>query len=227
MDRLIERDDSKKININDLFQDWVKLLVRPGHFFAEVESGEIKSQIFPMVLLSIIFIFQSIVQGITMSRLTQTPTTGMNLVIAVISNLATIWITWLWVSGILTSFLILAGIRSPKAQPRVIVAWAMSPLVFRGLIRLIYTLIMGLPIQNPGMSGFINQTSSFLSVFTTQILTQIDIYFIWVIALIWIALKSIPSIRPAQRRFAFVITLVNMITVVTLINTLVSFLQNI
>ena len=227
MNGINERKDSKRIKIKNLFQDWLKLLIRPNQFFARVDSGEIRSWVFPMVLLSITFILYSIVQGAAVSRVNQTQITGWTLSAVVFSSLAAIWIAWLWVSGILSSFLILAGIRFPKAQPRVIVAWAMSPLLFRGLIRLIYTLITGLPIQNPGMSGFVNQTSGFLSIFIGQIMAQIDIYFIWKTVLFWIALKSIPSIRPAQRRFAFVITLINMITVLALINTVINFMQNI
>lgn len=226
MNSITEENDSKRMDIGGSFRHWLKFLFQPKQFFSAINAKEIRSWAFPMILLTITFILYSVGQGVAISRGGQTQTAGWAVFSESFSNLAVIWTSWLWMCGILSSFLILAGIRFPKSQTRLIIAWTMSPLLFRGLIRLVYILITGEPIQNPGMSGFLDQPSGFLPIFIGQVLAQIDLYLFWQMALFWIGLKSIPSLRPTQRRFAFVITLINMITVYGLIKTLEKFLQN-
>lgn len=215
----------KMIHPGQSFQEWLNLLFRPNQFFSRLKLGEIKDWVFPMVLLSMALISQSIAQGISLGRLNQTQPTGFFLSVSILFNLASLWIIWLWASSVLRSFTILTGIRCPEWQPRVIIAWILTPFVFRYLVRLTYTLLTATPVTTSGLSGFLAQPTNFISVFMSQILAQTDFYLVWQIILLWIGLKYLPTIRLWQRLTGLLITIFNMLILYTLLNTLAVFLQ--
>jgi len=221
----IENVRHKTKHLSQSFHNWLTILFKPDQFFIRVNAGEITNSFFPMALLALMIILQSIGQGAALGHLDQTTQSGFSLPAMVIFNLATLWITWLWVISIMRSFLILAGIRCPEWQPRVIVSWLFAPLTLRYGVRLIYTLITSTPIKTAGFSGFMSEPSGFIGIFISQILTQTDLYLCWQMILLWIGLKYLPSIQPGQRLMLLIITVSNMLIISSLIQSFFVFLQ--
>lgn len=211
--------------LQETFKNWPAAVFRPNQFFPRVLSGEIRNWLFPMLLLSFSAVLQSVVQGSALTRVNETQSLGMPMLSLSLINLASLWIAMFWMSSILRSFMILAGLRCSEMQPRAWIAWMMSPLVFRHLVRLIYTLITGTPITAPGLSGLIAQPTGFINIFISQVLTQVDIYFVWQIILLWIGLRHLPSIRFSQRLLGLLITIISMLILDSLIRTAAVFLQ--
>jgi hypothetical protein len=60
-----------------------------------------------------------------------------------------------------------------------IVAWASLPFVLRDVLRMIFMLLAGHAIVSPGLSGF-----SGSAVFVAQILSRVDLFFLWTIILL-------------------------------------------
>jgi hypothetical protein len=116
---------------------------------------------------------------------------------------ASFLITWLLL-GVLTNLFSLAfGGHSGTGTALVIAAWASIPLAARNLMQILYYLATGAAIQAPGLSGFAPTPNkdSWL-ILLQQVLSRIDVYFIWQIALlavgvsVWGGLskkKSIPA----------------------------------
>ncbi len=112
-------------------------------------------------------------------------------------------ITWLLL-GVLTSIFSLAfGGHSGAGMALTIAAWASIPLGVRNLMQIIYYLATGSAIQAPGLSGFAPSPNGNAGlIFLQQLLSRIDIYLFWQIALlavgvgVWGGLarkKSIPA----------------------------------
>jgi hypothetical protein len=116
---------------------------------------------------------------------------------------ASFLITWLLL-GVLTNLFSLAfGGRSGAGMALTIAAWASIPLAVRNLMQIMYYLATGAAIQAPGLSGFApTPGSDNWLILLQQILSRLDIYFIWEIGLLAIGMgvwgglvkkKSIPA----------------------------------
>src|SRR5262249_54870322 len=100
-------------------------------------------------------------------------------IIPLASALVGLWIWWLILSGLLHLGSTLMGGRGSMQRALNIVGWAALPFMVRDLLRVIFMLLAGHSISSPGLSGFAGS-----SAFFAQILTHIDIFFIWNVILL-------------------------------------------
>jgi hypothetical protein len=70
-----------------------------------------------------------------------------------------------------------------------IVAWASLPFVVRDVLRIVFMLLAGHSIVNPGLSGFAPTTG-----FISQLLTRLDIFLIWHVILLIVGFALIDAL---------------------------------
>ncbi len=128
----------------------------------------------------------------------------------VVGALVGIWLTWFLMSSILHMAHFISGSSTDKHGYFNLVAWAMSPLILREIIRIIAMLISHSTISAAGLSGFVTATGSGGG-FLAGILAQIDIFFIWEIILLLIGVVPLSGLSRAKSWGATAITLVIMV----------------
>jgi hypothetical protein len=101
-----------------------------------------------------------------------------------ISTLASIWLGWLLMGGLLHLGLTLSGSRSSNRMTFNLAAWAALPLGLRLVVQTLGLLISGKPIASPGLSGFIDATTGGGAAFFGALLSQVDVYLLWQLFLI-------------------------------------------
>lgn len=114
--------------------------------------------------------------------------------------LSGIWISWALLGGMLHLGLTLAGSRSSSVKAINLAGWASLPFAVRYLLQAGYILFTRSLISSQGLSGF-SSPSSFLS----ALLTQVDIYLVWQIVLLFM---GVPMIAGMARRKAWLVTTV-------------------
>jgi len=97
-----------------------------------------------------------------------------------------LWLGWFILGSILHLALTLAGSRNSNVAALNLVGWAAMPLVFRYLVRIIFTISTQSIIFAPGISGFIGSGAAGMLGFIGVMLRQIDLYIFWGIILILI-----------------------------------------
>jgi hypothetical protein len=95
-------------------------------------------------------------------------------IIPLIIVLVSLWLGWLILSGLLHLGSTLLGGRGTMPGALNVVAWASLPFAVRDVLRILFMLISGHSIQSAGLSGFAGD-----SVFIAQILSQVDLFYIW------------------------------------------------
>ncbi len=120
-----------------------------------------------------------------------------------IGLLAGAWLSWFLLGSLLHLSLTMTGSRSGSTASFNLAAWASLPLVFRYLVRAVYSLSTHQLITSPGLSGFMNGGSGFSS-YLGIILTLVDLYWIWQVALLLIGV--IPATGLARSK-AWLVTL--------------------
>lgn len=216
--------DGKTNQRNSLFQALIALLYRPNQILSRIISNDIANWTFPMFILSLSVITQSLVQISTLQQQNNIQDVSSAVIIILIFNIAHIWIAWFWLSGVFRSFFILAGLRT-EFNPRFLISWSMTPFVLRNIVRIIYSLITQIPITSPGLSGLIQQSEGFIHIFISQVLSQVDIYLVWHIILIIIGLKHIRSISQSQRILALIISVFSLFVLWGLLGTISVYLK--
>ena len=93
-----------------------------------------------------------------------------------LSSLASIWLGWLLMGGLLHLGLTLSGSRSSNRMTFNLAAWAALPIGLRIVVQTLGLLISGKPIVSAGLSGFIDATSGGGAAFFGALLFQLDIY---------------------------------------------------
>lgn len=110
--------------------------------------------------------------------------------------IARVWLGWLIVSAGLHFLLTLKGGRGSNRSAMNLTAWAGLPFALRDIVRIVYVLITGQAIQYPGLSGLAPVT--YTSVITsgyTEILRLIDVYWVWHVTLLVVAIRAYRDIR--------------------------------
>ncbi len=100
-------------------------------------------------------------------------------VIPLVLALIGLWLGWLILSGLLHLGSTLLGGRGSMQSALNIVAWANLPFVLRDVLRIIFMLLAGHTIVSPGLSGFSGSVA-----FITQILSRVDVFFLWSVILL-------------------------------------------
>jgi hypothetical protein len=188
------------------FSRILEVLLQPQRTFAEIAGEANSSWSLPMLTLSFSALLSILVSGYLTSRAAMmgemqlprdwqywTPDMQANYmqaqqamqgtvfvyVIPVILALIGIWLGWLILSGLLHLGSTLLGGRGSMQSALNIAAWASLPFVLRDVLRVIFMLLAGHAIVSPGLSGFAGS-----SIFVAQLLSRVDVFFIWSIILL-------------------------------------------
>jgi hypothetical protein len=107
-----------------------------------------------------------------------------------LSLLMQVWIGWLIASGLLHLTLTLLGSRSTTQTVLNFTAWAALPFAGRDLVRVAAVLIGDRLIQSPGLSGLVEGSGGVSMLWLAQVLRHVDLYLIWHIFLLVLAVRS-------------------------------------
>ncbi|MBC7878008.1 MAG: YIP1 family protein [Anaerolineales bacterium] len=183
------------------FSRILEVLLHPQRTFSLIAEEAQASWLTPMLVLSVSAFLSILVSGYLTSRAAMmgevqlprdwqywTPDMQSNYmqaqqamqgpvfsyIIPLITALIGLWLWWLILSGLLHLGSTLLGGRGSMQMALNIVGWAALPFVVRDFLRIIFMLLAGHSITSPGLSGFAGS-----AVFISQILTRVDIFFIW------------------------------------------------
>ncbi len=130
-----------------------------------------------------------------------------------IGLLAGIWFGWFLLGSMLHLGLTMAGSRSGSTASFNLAAWASLPLIFRYLVRAVYSLSAHQMITSPGLSGFLSASAGGFSAYLHILLTLVDLYFIWQVALL---LAGVVSATGLARKKAWAVTLLVVLVLLAL-----------
>lgn len=198
----------------------VEMLLQPQRTFALLAEELRSSWSTPMLALSISAFLGVIVSGYLTSRAAMmgevqlprdwewwTPDMQANYmqaqqsmqgpvfsyIIPLVSALVGLWLGWLILSGLLHLGSTLLGGRGSMQGALNITGWASLPFLIRDVLRIMFMLIVGHSITSPGLSGFAGSAA-----FWAQLLTRVDIFFIWSIVLLVIGFGIGDSLPKAK-----------------------------
>lgn len=115
-------------------------------------------------------------------------------ILPALAALSGLWLSWLAIGGLLYLTTTLFGGRGDMLISLNVTAWAGLPMALRDIIRIVAMLVSKQLISHPGLSGFAYTPDSNSSIFWGQVLSQIDIYLIWVVFLIVLGLRLTSNI---------------------------------
>ena len=183
------------------FSRMLTTLLHPRQAFAEMASGSHAVWLTPMLILSLTASLAVIVAGYLKSRAAlmgeialppdwqywtpemqnnymqaQQATQGsvFTYVIPLVGSLATLWLGWLVLAGLLHLGSTLLGGRGSMQSALNIVALASLPFALRDILRMVFMLSAGHVIASPGLSGFAVGAG-----FLSQFLARTDVFLIW------------------------------------------------
>ena len=128
-------------------------------------------------------------------------------VIPSIASIASTWIRWILISGILHLVLTLLGGRGETNANSAIVAWSSIPLGIRAVVRTVYLITSHQFITSPGLSGFAPIGISTSQVILSNFLSLVDIYVIWHILLLILGVKICTGIKTSKSVFGVLIVI--------------------
>jgi hypothetical protein len=126
-------------------------------------------------------------------------------IMPMVGSLAGLWVGWLLLAALLHFGSTLLGGRGSMQSALNIVAWASLPFAVRDLLRIVFMISAGHPIVSPGLSGFVS-TPGFLA----QLLTRVDIFFIWHVLLLILGFAIADSL-PRGKAAAGVIVIIALV----------------
>ena len=216
----------RRLNFARIFH----VLFQPRRTFAEIAGEASSSWLTPMLTLSLSSLLSVVVSGYLTSRaalqgqvtlppdwqywtpdmqnnwmLGQQATQGATFVyiIPLVSALVGLWLGWLILSGLLHLGSTLLGGRGSMQGALNIVGWGNLPFMVRDVLRVIFMLLASHAIVSPGLSGFAAG-----SVFISQIMSRVDIFFIWNAILLVIGFSIADGLSRNKAAIGVVIVLV-------------------
>ncbi len=93
-------------------------------------------------------------------------------------------VSWVVVGWLLHLLLTLMGGRTSSQQTLNVVAWASLPFILRAGVRIAAMLASGEVVAHPGLSGFVSGEAGTAAIFSTALLSQVDLYLLWHIVLL-------------------------------------------
>ncbi|MEK6752704.1 MAG: Yip1 family protein [Chloroflexota bacterium] len=198
----------------------MEVLLQPQRTFSLISEEARPSWLTPMLSLSVSTFLSVIVSGYLSSRAAMmgevqlprdwqywTPEMQSNYmaaqqsmqgpvfayVIPLASALIGLWLGWLILSGLLHLGSTLLGGRGSMQGALNITGWANLPFLARDALRIVFMLIAGHAITNPGLSGFAGSAS-----FAAQLLARMDIFFIWSFVLLVIGFGAGESLSKTK-----------------------------
>ncbi|MEE4194890.1 MAG: YIP1 family protein [Anaerolineae bacterium] len=125
-------------------------------------------------------------------------------ILPLVSSLIKLWIGWFIFGSILHLLMTFKGSRHPQEYYLNLVAWASMPFLLRGLVQITHILITKNAITEPGLSGFLGDAEGRLMDYVRVLLSLVDIYGIWFLALILIGSAPISGLKPVKAHWAVV-----------------------
>jgi len=214
------------------FARLMEVLLQPAHTFGLLVADSRPNWLTPMLTLSLSSFLSVVVSGYLTARAAAmgemqlpldwqywTPDMQNNYmqarqsmqgpvfvyIIPLISAVLALWLGWLILSGLLHLGSTLLGGPGSMQSALNIAAWASLPFVVRDVLRVVYMLIAGHAIASPGLSGFA-ASAPFLS----QILSRVDLFFIWTCVLLVIGFGAADSL-PKNKAIADVVAVTALI----------------
>jgi hypothetical protein len=204
--------------------DWViPTFIHPKTAIQTIVSQEKATWLTPLLLLSILAILAGLIAGpIRQAAIISSATTPDNFqylspdqqtqfmdaqssqssalftyIFPIVSSLLGIWISWFLLSIVLHLSLTLTGSRAHSVRSYNLVAWIMLPLAVRQVVQIGAMLFTHSLITASGLSGFVT-VSGGGTAFLSGILAQVDIYFIWQIALLLYGVQPLSGLTRAK-----------------------------
>lgn len=115
-----------------------------------------------------------------------------------IMALASVWIGWLLVSGILHLLLTLLGGRGDTGLTLNVVAWSGLPFAVRDIVQTAFMMFSRQLITTPGLSGFLSPESTGWLAYVLQLLRSVDLYLIWYLVLLMVGVRAGTSLSASK-----------------------------
>jgi hypothetical protein len=203
-------------------------LYRPRQGVARLAAQEKPIWLMPMVVLNITFLLTVLVSGYLQAHaaaLGQTTlpadwqwwTTEMQnnymsavqatqgpvfvYIIPMVIGLTRLWLVWAVVAGMLHLLSTLLGGRGSMRSALNVVAWASLVFALRDVLRVIFMLIAGHAIANPGLSAFSS------NMFVSKLLANVDIFLLWHAFLLVLGLSVVDTLLVRKSIVAVAIVL--------------------
>ena len=125
-----------------------------------------------------------------------------------VGSLAEIWIGWWLLGSILHLILTLGGSRSSNRAALNMTAWASMPLALRYIVQSIAVLTTHQLINGQGLSGLFGADVTGLTLFVKAIAGFIDIYFLWRVILMLVAVIPLANLSKARSWAATIFAIV-------------------
>ncbi|MEN6482282.1 MAG: YIP1 family protein [Anaerolineaceae bacterium] len=125
-----------------------------------------------------------------------------------VGSLAEIWIGWWLLGSILHLILTLGGSRSSNRAALNMTAWASMPLALRYIVQSIAVLTTHQLINGQGLSGLFGADVTGLTLFVKAIAGFIDIYFLWRVILMLVAVILLANLSKAKSWAATIFAIV-------------------
>ncbi|MBP7690145.1 MAG: YIP1 family protein [Thermoflexales bacterium] len=119
---------------------------------------------------------------------------------------------WSMTAALLHLFSTLQGGRGTLTRTLNLVAWASVPTMIHLLVQIIYISAAGKLIAEPGLAGFAAPSPDG-SVLVHALLSRVDVYLFWQIALLLVGVQIFTTIKTRKALTAVVVTMVIMLAV--------------
>lgn len=137
---------------------------------------------------------------------TNTPT--FNYILPALGAALGVIVVWFIISWLLHLVLTLLGGRGTSQATINVVAWASLPIFLRSLVQIVYILVTDQIIASPGLSGFAPASEGFLSPLVGSMLSQIDLYWVWFIILLFFGARIVSQLPPVKCWIAVLLVMV-------------------
>lgn len=111
-------------------------------------------------------------------------------VIPAMGMLASLWLGWVIVGGLLHLAFTMLGGRGSTGSAMTLVAWAWLPMGVRDLLRVIFMLATQRAIQSPGLAGFAPVGEGNVPLFLGALLGLVDLFLVWQVTLLVIGARA-------------------------------------
>ena len=127
--------------------------------------------------------------------------------IPAVLELCKIWLGWFAVGGLLHLASTLMGGRGSMRSALNLVGWSWMVFAIRDVLRVIFMLISGHAVVNPGLSGFAATT------FLSELLGNLDIFILWTAYLLGIGISEMDSLPITKAAVAVAVVLLGVVLV--------------
>jgi hypothetical protein len=206
--------------------DWVfPALIKPRSTFEKILNDPLTNWITPILIIMAAVVLQVIIAGMLTANASAsgevnfppsfqyyTPEQQAQLqkamsvsngpvftyIFPIILSIAKIWLGWLFVGAGLHLLRTLMGGRGTSRSILNMVAWAGLPFAIREIIQASYMLLSQELIRYPGLSGFAPMEVGTFNLFIAELLKQVDIYWIWHVALLILGARLYKDLAPVK-----------------------------